>query len=247
MSLALLVRAPFRRRSYVVLWKRLRTYPGLWTRAFRDADFRLARAAEKRDALQKVREIAALIRLLRSRTLDTVVEIGSDRGGSFYVWCNLAEPDATLVSIDLPQSRGSVSRLRSYGLPGQRLYFIRGDSHDVATRDELARILGDRRIDFLMIDGDHTYEGVKRDFELYSPLVAAKGCIAFHDIVPHTFDPTCKVDLFWRDVKQAYEHVEFVDPYDDRGLGQWGGIGVLFIADPRTDRRPLEGALSRSD
>jgi hypothetical protein len=36
----------------------------------------------------------------------------------------------------------------------------------------------------LFIDGDHTYEGVRRDFEMYSPLVRKGGIIAFHDIYP---------------------------------------------------------------
>jgi hypothetical protein len=30
-------------------------------------------------------------------------------------------------------------------------------------------------VDFLFIDGDHTYEGVKKDFEMYSPLVRREG------------------------------------------------------------------------
>jgi len=41
-----------------------------------------------------------------------------------------------------------------------------------------------KRGDFLFIDGDHTYEGVEGDFEMYSPLVRRGGIIAFHDIVP---------------------------------------------------------------
>ena len=36
-------------------------------------------------------------------------------------------------------------------------------------------------IGFLFIDGDHRYEGVKKDFELYSPKVKVDGIIAFHD------------------------------------------------------------------
>jgi hypothetical protein len=31
--------------------------------------------------------------------------------------------------------------------------------------------LGGERVDFIFIDGDHTYEGVKRDFEMHSPLM----------------------------------------------------------------------------
>ncbi len=36
-------------------------------------------------------------------------------------------------------------------------------------------------IRFLLIDADHSYEGVKRDFEAWSPLVAPGGLIVFHD------------------------------------------------------------------
>jgi len=37
------------------------------------------------------------------------------------------------------------------------------------------------KIDLLFIDGDHSYEGVKLDFELYSKLVSPKGVIIIHD------------------------------------------------------------------
>jgi predicted O-methyltransferase YrrM len=44
--------------------------------------------------------------------------------------------------------------------------------------------LKDNKVDFLFIDADHSYEGVKKDFEMYSPLVRKGGIIAFHDIIP---------------------------------------------------------------
>jgi cephalosporin hydroxylase len=162
-----------------------------------------------------------------------VVEIGTDRGGTLYTWCQLAEPDATIVSIDLPGGsfgRGVSDRtaLAKYARPGQTLRFLAGDSHDPAMRDQLGEALGGRKIDLLMIDGDHTYEGVKRDFELYSPFVRAGGLIVFHDVLKNQLDSRCGVDRFWGEVKQGRRTAEFLDPYDDRGLGQWGGIGVLF-------------------
>jgi predicted O-methyltransferase YrrM len=52
------------------------------------------------------------------------------------------------------------------------------------TLEEVKRILGGEKADFLFIDGDYTYEGVKRDL-MYSPLVREGGIIAFHDICPH--------------------------------------------------------------
>jgi predicted O-methyltransferase YrrM len=41
--------------------------------------------------------------------------------------------------------------------------------------------LGSRQIDFMFIDGDHSYEGVRTDWELWSCLVASNGVVALHD------------------------------------------------------------------
>jgi predicted O-methyltransferase YrrM len=39
-------------------------------------------------------------------------------------------------------------------------------------------------IDFIFIDGDHSYEGLRADWEAWSPLVAPDGIIALHDSCP---------------------------------------------------------------
>jgi len=39
----------------------------------------------------------------------------------------------------------------------------------------------DLKIDYLHIDADHSYEGVKKDFELYSKLLNPNGIISIHD------------------------------------------------------------------
>jgi hypothetical protein len=63
---------------------------------------RLANRAVRKGAVQKVKEFSPLISLLKKRRLRTVLEIGTARGGTFYAWCKMAEPDATIISIDLP-------------------------------------------------------------------------------------------------------------------------------------------------
>jgi hypothetical protein len=42
-------------------------------------------------------------------------------------------------------------------------------------------VLQDIKIDFLFIDGDHSYDGVKKDFDLYSKIMSDNGVIVLHD------------------------------------------------------------------
>jgi cephalosporin hydroxylase len=215
------------RRNYAAISNMLRVYPAVWEPGFW-ASIALARRAQQRGALQKLRELAPLLALLRRRAPRVVVEIGTASGGTFYAWCRVAHPEAIMISIDLPRgpfggTATDTSALRRYGQPGQQLHFIQGDSHAAATRARLDEILGGREVDFLMIDGDHTYEGVRQDFETYAPFVADGRPIAFHDILPHPEDSLCEVARFWNEIRSGYRHIELTDEG-----AQYGGIGVLY-------------------
>ena len=92
--------------------------------------------------------------------------------------------------------------------------------------DRVKNILGDREVDFVFIDGDHTYEGVKQDFEMYSPLVKDGGIVAFHDIVAHPVETGCEVNRLWDEIKESkYEYTEIVSDWNQGmcgiGLLQW--------------------------
>jgi cephalosporin hydroxylase len=200
------------------------------------AHVKLAWEAWAHGAIQKPAELAELLALLQERPPRTVVEIGTAGGGTFYAWCRVADPAATIVSIDLPggafgggYAPGDLPKLRSYGLPDQTLHFIRADSHAPSTCTELERVLDGSPIDFLMIDGDHSYEGVRADFELYSPLVRAGAMIAFHDIVPNPSGDGGDVERFWSELRETRPHLELVDTYrsGERGF-RYGGIGVVY-------------------
>ena len=219
-------------RSLVALRRTLSVERAVWDAW---ASVRLAQVAQRRDAMQKVAELAPLLAMVRRRRPATVVEIGTYRGGTLYAFCRVAASSAAVVSVDLPgglfgggYTDEQLEVLRGYGLPGQSLHFLRTDSQEPATRDAVVSVLGDQGIDFLMIDGDHRYEGVRRDFELYAPLVRQGGLIAFHDILPHPQQPLCQVDKLWNELKDRHDYAEFLDPREDWGAGQWGGVGVLF-------------------
>ena len=78
----------------------------------------------------------------------------------------------------------------------------------------------------MFIDGDHTYDGVKADFEMYSPLVRKGGLFALHDICLHPPVMDCHVDKFWAELRQKYSSTtEFVENPKQGGFG----IGVVEL------------------
>jgi predicted O-methyltransferase YrrM len=181
---------------------------------------------------QNMTELLGLVNRLRERPLRRVCEIGTFKGGTLFIWCQLAEPEARLYSLDLPGGpfgggyhERSLPFFQSLRKPGQTLECLRGNSHDESLRSALERSLSGAKLDFLFIDGDHTYAGVKQDFAMYSPLVAPGGFIAFHDIVPRPDVPSIEVWKFWQELKaQHADHQEWVNQSTQ---GRRIGIGLL--------------------
>lgn len=180
--------------------------------------------------IQHVHEITRLYRFVEERRPHALLEIGTAKGGSLFLFCQAAADDATVVSIDLPLGRNGggypawkAPIYKKFVKPGQRLELLRTSSHLPVSRDQ-ARAIAPGGYDLIMIDGDHSYEGVKIDFELYSPLLAPGGVIVLHDILNNRFDPEIEVDRLWNEIKPRYETLEIVDSYDQGNLG----IGVVL-------------------
>ena len=181
---------------------------------------------------QNMVELLGLVNVLRRQPLQRVCEIGTFKGGTLFVWCQLAVPDAQLISIDLPGGQfgggyheRSLPFFQAFCQPGQALQCLRGSSHDAGIRAEFTQTLGGNKLDFLFIDGDHSYAGVKQDFEFYSQHVRAGGLIAFHDIVRRERQPDIQVHRFWNEVKAQYRHEEFIEPSAER---RKIGIGLIY-------------------
>jgi cephalosporin hydroxylase len=178
-------------------------------------------------------EFTTAARLVQDLQPKVIVELGTRHGGSLFGWCQTSKDLEVVISVDLPggihgggyvEQRTKLYSLFAANHPACTLTLLRADSQIDETRDEVARLIGDRPIDMLFIDADHRYEGVKRDYELYSPLVRDGGLIAFHDIRPNTQDAATQVFRFWDELKaDGLDCREIVDePY--RG---WFGIGVV--------------------
>jgi hypothetical protein len=63
-------------------------------------------------------------------------------------------------------------------------------AHRTPSRD--AAVGWDLPIRFLWIDGDHTYQGAKLDFDLFTPFLIDGGIVAFHDTL-HEFEGPIRV------------------------------------------------------
>lgn len=183
-------------------------------------------------ARQVAGELTALGETLATLRPKCALEIGTFRGGTLLFLCRLASPQATIVSVDLPRGRfgGGYGSTRAwlykrFALRRQQLQLLQGDSHSNEMLARVRAVLGAQELDYLFIDGDHTYGGVKRDFELYAPLVRKGGLIALHDIAEHPPTAGCEVSRFWNEIKCRYRHLEMIE---NRQQGR-AGMGVLYV------------------
>jgi predicted O-methyltransferase YrrM len=204
-------------------------------------NFRLGHVRIK--AWQVRSELASLLAVVRNEQPRTILEIGTALGGTLFGFAQVAAPDAVLVTVDLPRGRFGgdyYNPARNYLYPRfaraqQTIHLVLGDSHEAETRARVDELIGRRQVDFLFIDGDHSYEGICADYELYRPLVRPGGLVAFHDIVPGNKELVGDVPDFWRDFKASHETTEFVESYDQEGYG----IGLLRVSGPTRLHRGL--------
>jgi len=124
--------------------------------------------------IQQRQEVTELIELVSVRKPDTVLEIGTANGGSLFLFCQAAASEATIVSIDLPGGingggfpHWKTELYKQFAGAAQRLTLLRMNSHKLSTFDMVKRLSSSGKFDVIMIDADHSYEGVKRDFDRF--------------------------------------------------------------------------------
>lgn len=177
-------------------------------------------------------EITSLLEVVENIKPKTIMEIGTARGGTLFLFSKIIPEDSFIISLDLPGGSfgggypwWKIPLYKSFAKDKQTINLIREDSHNLKTLRKIKKILGDRKLDFLFIDGDHTYNGVKKDFDLYKQLVKKGGIIAFHDVALHPPETKCEVSKLWNEVKKKYEYKEFVEDWKQN----WAGIGLIKL------------------
>jgi cephalosporin hydroxylase len=182
--------------------------------------------------LQIRKEAIELFELLAQERPTTICEIGAASGGTAFMFAKFASLDATVISVDLAFDDARRKAIRKFARQRQSIHCLAGDSHSPETQSRVVRLLKGRQLDVLLIDGDHSYEGARLDFEQYTPLVRPGGFVVLHDIVPSGFMRTGVftgtdvggVPTFWSEIAPAYARTsEIVENSEQDGYG----IGVV--------------------
>ena len=158
------------------------------------------------------------------RNANALLEVGSSFGGTLAQMASVMQRGSKIVSVDAaldetPKFLNPVASLketcRQIAALGASVELFIGDSHSAQLIEKVSDYAP---FDFAFIDGDHTYEGVKADWENYGPMASVVG---FHDIgggVP-------EVAQFWRELKESGEFRTAERCVTGDGVF---GIGVVF-------------------
>jgi len=178
--------------------------------------------------LQVEEEITTLAHIVKSMAPINYLEIGIHCGSAFTLLGSLCSGKKLGVDIKLPWPQECMEEIEK--VAGAHL--LMGDSPLTSTFDKVVEFCP--QYDLIFIDGDHTYEGVKKDFEMYRGLLSPNGIIVFHDIDPnHRYGDgdAGQVYKFWQELDEGSK----TDIICSRGGGRiriggylegFGGIGI---------------------
>lgn len=120
----------------------------------------------------------------------SAVEIGTFMGVTAAALAKALPHDAVLYCVD-PYFDGhaiqsiAVRHLARQGLTG-KVRMIQSTA-----KDALGHL--PEQVDFIFVDGDHSYEGLKEDWEIVRRILRAGGIAAFHDVNPQPdIRPSCE-------------------------------------------------------
>ena len=177
---------------------------------------------------QNPQELGEMLDIIRDKT--SLLEIGCNFGGTLWRMGNVLRPKSKIVALDMVEQKHALldpmlslkyncHRLQELG---HEVHLIEGDSH---LHDNRAKAEQHAPYDFIFIDGDHSYDGVKRDWLDYGPMGKVVG---FHDVSGGT--EGCV--RFWKELKaqNKYRTVEFDHPRQLPHTRDWLklGIGIVF-------------------
>jgi hypothetical protein len=180
-------------------------------------------------------ERAALEGVLSELSPRLAIEIGTAEGGSLRrLAAHSEEVHAFDLSFELLDREADDERF-------DNVVFHAGDSH-VLLGETLGQIAREgRRVDFALVDGDHSPEGVKRDVEdLLSADAVTDTVILVHDTMNELVRMGLEQVAYEDYPGVGYVELDFVPGYMFREPSLrdelWGGLGLIVVESLR--RRP---------
>jgi hypothetical protein len=161
-----------------------------------------------------------LMELLKPRNF---VELGAHKGDSYFAFCQAASRlDLQIRCYAVDTWHGDV-HTKAYDETVYTEFKAWHDRHYAAfstplrmTFDDAAVKFENGSIDLLHIDGTHTYEAVKHDFETWLPKMSERGVVLFHDA--NVRSEPFGVWKLWAEISVGRPHFEFL---------HGNGLGVL--------------------
>ncbi|MBT3589722.1 MAG: class I SAM-dependent methyltransferase [Candidatus Marinimicrobia bacterium] len=187
---------------------------------------------------QQKDELINLAEVVDKRSPKVILEIGTARGGTLLLWARICSSNAIIISIDLPGGNFGGGYpvyksilYKSFKQKNQIIKLIRSDSHSEYTLSKVKKILNGKKIDYLFIDGDHSYHGVKKDYHQYKSLCSTDAIIGIHDINIDNRSPRqIFVSDFWDEIKNQYKTKELFSIENVNAMG----IGVIYYGKNHT-------------
>ena len=137
------------------------------------------------------------------------LEIGIGNGGSWLTFSYLNKN-----SLEISHSVDNLSYYQAIGQKEDEINFIKdylSHSIDDVKFYNLASddffLVCENKYDIIFIDGDHSYEGVKKDYMNSLKIIKEGGLMIFHDINSLGAPGVVK---FWNEYKNNHKNMEFV-------------------------------------